>query len=705
MRLFVAEKPSLGRAIAEALPGSVEKKDRLSIVLSGGDTVCWSAGHILELLNPEEINPAYKQWRLSTLPIVPDEWKLKPKNETKDLLDNIGRLLEKADVVVNAGDADREGQLLVDEILHHFNYQGKVLRILVTDMNKSAIQQALQNMRPNEEYKNLSAAAEARQRADWLLGLNMTRLFTVTTERKHGKIISVGRVQTPTLALVVERDILIENFISTPFFVIKARCIITNGEFTATWRPSEDQQGLDSEGRIVASSAISELEKKLTGKLGHVTKFLKKATQTPPPQTYSLPKLQSDAAKKYDLSPAQTLKILQSLYEAKYVTYPRSDCGYLPETLYENRDKVLKAICTFSDEYTQYEFDLNQKTESWNTGKVEEHHAIVPTGTIPQNLSGEQKKIYDLVARRYAAQFLPAQEFANVEIEFKIVDEVFSAKTKQCSKTGWSVLYGKNDIPYNDSDEQESVGGNIIPDAVRGENVGIRELIREEKKTSPPKRYAEATLLTAMNNIHRFVTDPEIKKTLKETSGIGTAATQASIIENLKHREFIVKEQKNIISTPKGRALIDVVVDLLRKPDTTAKWENCLYNIQEGRLSQEAFLREIVETVREITKNRQNVATEKRVSSPHGLETDPVPCPGCKDGRMVQLDGKFGKFWICGHCGLSLQDEGNKPQKTSTCPICGHIAARIRGKKGYFWGCRNQACKKTFKDNMGKLIP
>ena len=696
MRLFVAEKPSLGRAIAEALPGSVEKKDRLSIVLSGGDTVCWSAGHILELLSPEEINPAYKQWRLSTLPIVPEEWRLKPKNETKDLLDNIGRLLKTADVVVNAGDADREGQLLVDEILEYFKYKGKVLRILVTDMNKSAIQQALQNMKPNEEYKNLSAAAEARQRADWLLGLNMTRLFTVTTERNRGEVISVGRVQTPTLALVVERDIMIENFISIPFYVLKARSVITNGEFTAAWRPSEDHNGLDTEGRITDISVIVELEKKLAGKLGHVTKFQKKTTQTQPPQTYSLPKLQSDAAKKYDLSPAQTLKILQSLYEAKYITYPRSDCGYLPETLYENRDNVLKAICAFSDEYTQYEFDLNQRTESWDTSKVEEHHAIVPTGTTPQNLNDEQQKIYDLIARRYAAQFLPAQEFANVEIEFKIEDEVFSAKTRQCSKSGWSVL---------DSEDQESVGNSIIPDAVKGENVGIRELIREEKKTSPPKRFSEATLLTAMNNIHRFVTDPGIKKTLKETSGIGTAATQASIIENLKHREFIVKEQKNIISTPKGRALIDVVVDLLRKPDTTAKWENCLYSIQEGQLSQEAFISEIVETVREITQNRQNVATEKRAGSPHGLETSPVPCPGCEDGRMTQLDGKFGKFWICRHCGLSLQDEGNKPQKTSTCPICGHIAARIRSKKGYFWSCRNKTCKKTFKDNMGKLIP
>lgn len=330
MRLFIAEKPSLARAIAEAI-GKPVKSDKLSITMDNGDVICWSAGHILEPQTPEQMSPNYKAWTLKDLPIVPSGWTLVPKPDTKDLLGNIGRLLKQADVVVNAGDADREGQLLIDEILQYFNkYNGKVMRILVTDMNAGAIRKALAEMKPNEEYKNLSLSAAARQRADWLLGINMSRLFTVTTPREKGTVLSVGRVQTPTLALVVERDRLIENFQPTPYYIVKARSIVTNGEFIATWKPSENHPGLDSEGRIVDAKIIDELEHKLHSKVGHVTKFQKGTSLTQPPLTYSLPSLQIDASKVYGFSPDQTLKILQTIYEAKYVTYPRSDCGYLP---------------------------------------------------------------------------------------------------------------------------------------------------------------------------------------------------------------------------------------------------------------------------------------------------------------------------------------------------------------------------------------
>lgn len=703
MRLFIAEKPSLGRAIAEAI-GKPVKSDKLSMTMDNGDVICWSAGHILEPQVPEQISEEYKKWTLAQLPIIPHNWVLVPKPDTKDLLGNIGRLLKTADTVVNAGDADREGQLLIDEILQYFKYKGNVLRILVTDMNSGAIRKALAEMKPNEEYKNLSLSAAARQRADWLLGINMTRLFTVTTPREKGEVLSVGRVQTPTLALVVARDRLIENFQPTQYYVVKARSIVTNGEFVAAWKPAEDHPGLDSEGRIIDSKIIDELERKLHGKVGHVTKYKMGTSLTQPPLTYSLPTLQIDASKVYGFSPDKTLKVLQTIYEAKYVTYPRSDCGYLPETLYDNRQKVIAAISAFSDEYKQYPYDMTLKTGAWNTSKTAEHHGIIPTGTIPMNLNDDQKKIYDLIARRYSAQFLPAQEFASAEIEYVIESELFAAKSRQCTKQGWHSLYAKVANIEDETNEQKDEN-NVIPDAVKGEDVGVRELIRENRKTTPPKRFTEASLLAAMNNIHKYVENPQLKKILKETLGIGTAATQAKIIDTLINgRNYIAKDKKVLISTPKGRALVDAVDEILRKPDTTAVWEQALGEVQEGRLSINAFLNNIILTVRKITETRAKASPEVRAVQPQNNQEGQEPCPVCKEGRMRLLTGKFGKFWLCGSCGLTLNDDKGKPQKVSTCPMCGSLAVRIDGKKGYFWLCRNKDCKKTFSDNRGKLV-
>ena len=703
MRLFIAEKPSLGRAIAEAI-GKPVKSDKLSMTMDNGDVICWSAGHILEPQVPEQISAEYNKWTLAQLPIIPQDWVLVPKPDTKDLLGNIGRLLKSADTVVNAGDADREGQLLIDEILQYFKYKGNVLRILVTDMNSGAIRKALAEMKPNEEYKNLSLSAAARQRADWLLGINMTRLFTVTTPREKGEVLSVGRVQTPTLALVVERDRLIENFQPTPYYVVKARSVITYGEFVATWKPAEDHTGLDSEGRIIDVKIIDELERKLHGKVGHVTKNKMGTSLTQPPLTYSLPTLQIDASKVYGFSPDKTLKVLQTIYEAKYVTYPRSDCGYLPETLYDSRQKVIAAISAFSDEYKQYPYDMTLKTGAWNTSKTAEHHGIIPTGTIPMNLNDDQKKIYDLIARRYAAQFLPAQEFASAEIEYVIESELFAAKSRQCTKQGWHSLYAKVANIEDETNEQKDEN-NVIPDAVKGEDVGIRELIRENRKTTPPKRFTEASLLAAMNNIHKYVENPQLKKILKDTLGIGTAATQAKIIDTLINgRNYIAKDKKVLVSTPKGRALVDAVDEILRKPDTTAVWEQALGEVQDGRLSIDAFLNNIILTIRKITETRANASPEVRAVQPQNNQEGQEPCPVCKEGRMRLLTGKFGKFWLCGGCGLTLNDDKGKPQKVSTCPICGSLAVRIDGKKGYFWLCRNKDCKKTFSDNRGKLV-
>ena len=701
MRLFIAEKASLAKAIVEAHPGRIKSRDRLSVTMDNGDVVCWSAGHILTMQTPDMIDAEYKRWRVAPLPIIPREWPKFPDQERKDLLANIGRLLKEADTVVHAGDADREGQLLIDEILHYFKFKGEVRRLLITDLNASAIQKAMGEMRSNLDYKNLSSSAEARHRADWIFGFNLTRLFTCTTERDRGEIISVGRVQTPTLALVVNRDLLIENFISKPFYDVKARSVIKNGEFIASWKPKEDQEGLDEEGRIIDRDAISRLEKKLAGKVGRVSDFEKKRSPAQPPLPHSLPTLQSEAAKKFDISPADTLKTAQRLYELKYTTYPRSDCSYLPESLYGKRERVIEVIKKANPEYEAYNFDTELKSAAWNTEKIEEHFAIIPTGEMPQDLSEEERTVFDLIARRYAAQFLPAQEFAVVSLEYDIEGEFFKASSRQCVKEGWHLLYGKD----KDMDDDEKEPETKIPDAVTGEPVGVRELIISERKTAPPKHFTESTLLDAMNHIHLYVEAPEVKKILKETSGIGTAATQAKIIETLQQRQFIVKDKKALISTPKGRKLIEEIDDMLRKPDMTALWEAALRDIQEGRKDPDSFISEIADTVRKMTEQRKKTAREYIPARPQGEEPQGTQCPGCTGNRMLPRVGrdKKNKFWACSDCGLILSNERGKPQKTASCPLCGHLCVRIKGKRGCFWLCRNQECKKTFEDNRGKL--
>ena len=697
MRLFIAEKPSLGRAIAEALPGRIIRKNRLFLQLENGDIVCRSAGHILELLNPDEIEPGWKRWGRDNLPMLPSEWKLKPKKETKELLDNIGALLKKSESAVNAGDADREGQLLIDEILNYFEYKKPVFRLLVTDMNDEAIREAVASMKPNSEYRSLCSSAEARQRADWLLGLNMTRLFTVTTQREKGEILSVGRVQTPTLALIVERDEKIESFIPSVYFVVRAKSEVSKGAFLALWKPGEETEGLDEELRVIDKKAIVSLVEKIKGKTGTVTKFEKKKTKTEPPLPHTLATLQSEAGKKHDLTPAETLKLLQRLYEQKYVSYPRSDCPYLPESLYEKREAVLRTVQAAVPELASASLNTALRSQAWNTSKIEEHHGIVPTGTYPAGITEEEAKVYSLVARRYAAQFLPPQEFAVVQLEFTAEGELFRATNRQCSLEGWHSLYSK------EADEEEKEIETVIPDSFKGEEVKLLGLKIEEKKTSPPKRFTEATLLDAMNHIHLYVDDKEIKKVLKENSGIGTAATQAGIIETLKQRNYVKKEKKSLISTPKGRSLISQLEDLLRRPDTTALWEMKLTEIKEGRASEAAFLNEITEAVKRITQQRLAAAPAqlrpRRKEEPGGLE-----CPKCHGMRLLLREGRNKKFWACSDCGLMLTNERNKPQKTAICPSCGEMAFRVKkkdGETGFYWLCPK--CRKKYEDSRGKL--
>lgn len=702
-RLFIAEKPSLARAVADALPAFGKSRSRLAI-MAGSDVVCWAAGHIITPLQPDEYGPEYKYWETTRLPIVPSLWKVKPQEATRELLDNIGSLLARAEVVVHAGDADREGQLLVDEILSYFEYKGEVLRLLVTDMNTDAVRKAIDTMKPNDEYKNVFASALCRQRADWIFGNNLTRLYSITTNRQWGEKITVGRVQTPTLALVVKRDYDIENFDKHVFYEVKAEFKTDSGNFTAVWKPNPDQAGLDEKGRIIKPDVIEKLKEKLKGKTGRITKSEKKRSQTQPPMPHSLPTLQIEAGKQHGISPARALEIVQSLYESKLVTYPRSDCQYIPETLYEERQRTLSSIQKILPDLAEHiaSFDTSLKTKAWNTEKVEEHHAIIPTGTISA-LADDDAKIYDLIARRYIAQFLPPQEHNEGLIEVIAEDELFRVRSKRCVAMGWKVLY-KN---VKEDKQEDDSGENIrikLPDVKPEEVATVLDFTTDEKKTTPPERFTEGSLIEAMNNIHRFVEDAEIKAMLKETSGIGTAATQAGIIELLLNREYIAITRKRITSTEKGRSLIRNVGEELSKPDTTALWEMKLKEIERGNIQANGFMQALIEGVKDTVNKRLAAHPIYIVRKDPKNNEARFKCPA-KDcaGMMFLHEGKYGKYWKCHTCGISISDEEGRPQKSAHCPVCGHIAVRINGRNGYFWGCKNPSCKRTFQDDDGNI--
>ena len=401
MRLFIAEKPSLARSIAAVL--SNPQQNHKLYIQAGDDIVAWAAGHLLEQAMPETYDDKYKHWNIADLPIFPDVWKLLVKKESKDLFDNLKKLLKQADVVVNAGDCDREGQLLIDEILEYCGYKGKVLRILISDTNPEAVKKALDNLKPDSDFHGDRDAALARSRADWLHGMNLTRLYTKMAERNgyNGGPLRIGRVKTPVTALVVRRDEAIEAFTPKPFWVVKARISVHHGSFFATWKPHDEQDGLDEDKRLIDKSVGEAIVTRLKGKPATIIKYESKKQSSKPPVGFSLPKLQMIASKKFDLSPAKVLDICQKLYELGILTYPRSDCEYLPDAHHDEADNVFRVIETLSSLKIPSQTDKCRKTPVFNSKKVEEHHAIIPSASckITKPLEGDEALIFELVAR------------------------------------------------------------------------------------------------------------------------------------------------------------------------------------------------------------------------------------------------------------------------------------------------------------------
>lgn len=583
MRLFIAEKPSLARAIADILPKPHRRGD--GFIACGNDQmVLWCVGHLLEQAQPDAYDSRYARWSLADLPIIPDKWQLQPRPSVSKQLNVIKQLLQQADEVVHAGDPDREGQLLVDEVLDYLDLVAEkrqnVRRCLINDLNPQAVERAVERLRYNREFIPLCVSALARARADWLYGINMTRAYTILGRNAgYDGVLSVGRVQTPVLGLVVRRDEEIEDFIPKDFFEVKAHIITPADErFIAQWQPSDSCESYqDEEGRLLHRPLAEHVVNRITGQPAFVTSYNDKRESETAPLPFSLSTLQIEAAKRFGLSAQQVLDICQRLYEThKLITYPRSDCRYLPEEHFAGRHSVLNAISIHQADLLPLEvMDSDRRNRCWDDKKVDAHHAIIPTARASKvNLTTDEGKVYRLVAQQYLMQFCPDAQFRKCVIELDIAGGKFVAKARFLAEAGWRTLLGSKE-----RDEENE--GAPLPVVEKGAELLCERGEVVERQTQPPRPFTDASLLSAMTGIARFVQDKDLKKVLRATDGLGTEATRAGIIELLFKRTFLFKKGRYIHASPAGRALIHALPDIAARPDMTAHWESTLTQISE----------------------------------------------------------------------------------------------------------------------------
>jgi len=599
----------MGRAIADVLPKPHRKMDGC-ILTGNGDYVSWCIGHLLEQAEPKAYNPNFKQWREEHLPIIPTDWKLQPKSNTKKQLAVLKKLISDSDEIIHAGDPDREGQLLVDQVIAYLTKKEpsvtrSVKRCLINDLNPKAVTRALANLKDNKEFAPLSSSALARSRADWLYGINMTRAYTLQG-RKVGfdGLLSVGRVQTPLLGLVVRRDEEIVKFTVKPYYEVAASIQHSENEatnkFIATWQPSEAcEPYMDSEGHILLKSLAENVVKRIESKVAKVKKVSEKNKKLSPPLPYNLSALQIDAATKFSLSAQEVLNLCQTLYERhKIITYPRSDNRYLPNEHFELAKGILRSIATNMNKLDNLvsAADIKIKSKAWDDKKVAAHHAVIPTEkTINiQHLSKGEYNIYTLIARQYIAQFYAKHEFKDIQVDLDIEGGLFVAKNRSTTIEGWKQVFAP------DNKEKKNQYKNTVPTLKKGQQLYCLEAKLLEKETAPPKHFTDATLLSAMTGIARFVKDPEVRKILKETDGLGTEATRAGIIELLFKRQFFKRKGKQIHSTPTGRALIKSLPDTATLPDMTAQWESVLEAVASKQAKYASFMDPLISSLNEL---------------------------------------------------------------------------------------------------------
>ncbi|EGO9823345.1 DNA topoisomerase III [Campylobacter coli] len=652
MKLFIAEKPELGRAIAEGLDGNYKSGE--GYIQKGDNIVTWAFGHILELAKPEEYDEKYKLWKLEDLPLPIKEFKYLPKKESKKQLKIICDLIhsDKITSIVNCGDADDEGQILVDEIIQYSKTSKPVFRVLINDLTPKAVKEEIAKIKPNADFKGMSERGFARSQADWIVGINLTRAYTIMA-RKNGYegILSVGRVQTPILALIVNRDKEFENFKSINYYSLLGDFNINNNTIKAR---------LKTEDKILDENLAKEIKESCENQNAKINLKIENKKEYPP-LPYNLLVLQAECAKLFGFSPDKTLEITQILREKhKAITYNRSDCQYLPETMFEQAPNILNIIkenLNSNDEIQALiaSSDLTIKSKAFNDANISAHYGIIPTqNKISSQLTQDELVVYNLIAKRFIIQFFHPREYQTTTINLEVNQRIFTATQNKTTKSGFRSLWQNVD-----SEEEQENNENDINDLsiLKNGDIAKCSLIQIEKKqTKPRPYYTMTTLLKDLNSVAKYVSDERIKKLLMEkdkdkkgeSGGIGTPATRSNHIKTLIEREYIEvsKDKKQIIkSTKKGRDLIKLSPKSLITPDMTALWFEQQKMIEISELRREQFLEEIT---KEVISEIQRIDKNQEFKILDNENKPKIQCPQCNKGFLQRIKSKNGNSWWWG---------------------------------------------------------
>ena len=604
MIVCIAEKPSVARDIAKILGANQSHEGYME---GNGYQVTWTFGHLCTLKEPDDYTPQWKQWTFGQLPMIPQRFGIK-------LIDNDGykrqfavieRLMQAADRIVNCGDAGQEGELIQRWVMQKARATCPVSRLWISSMTDEAIREGFSNLKPQEEYRSLYEAGLCRAIGDWLLGMNVTRLYTLKYRSGRGDVLSIGRVQTPTLAMIVNRQQEIENFKPEPYWVLATtyRDVL----FTATkGKITNEEEGV---------KALQEVE----GKEFTVTDISQKKGTEAPPRLFDLTSLQVECNKKFGFSADETLRHIQSLYEKKLTTYPRVDTTYLSDDVYAKCPKILQGLAPYAAFIAPLMgTKLKKSKKVFDTSKVTDHHAIIPTGVDPTgaSLSVSEKRVYDMVVRRFIAVFYPDCKFATTTVLGEVEKIEFKVNGKQIVDEGWRVLFAKKTDNSEDSDNSENPENSdkeqTLPAFAKGEH-GPHTPTLTAKQTTPPKPFTEATLLRAMETAGKTVDNDELRDALKE-NGIGRPSTRAAIIETLLKRQYVRKERKNLIATSRGVELIAVIKeDLLKSAELTGRWEKKLRDIEAHKYSPQQFIDELKQMVCTIVNEVMTDPSNRRV--------------------------------------------------------------------------------------------
>lgn len=618
MIVCIAEKPSVARDIANILEAHQPKGGYYE---GNGYQVTWTFGHLCTLKEPHEYSLDWKRWDLASLPMIPPRFgiKLIEQRNIEKQFNVISFLMKNASMIVNCGDAGQEGELIQRWVIQKAGATCPVKRLWISSLTEESIKEGFTKLKDEKDFQPLYEAGLARAIGDWLLGMNATRLYTLRYGRNR-QVLSVGRVQTPTLALIVNRQREIENFVSTPYWELKTlyRGVVFNS----------------IKGKYLIKEEAQNFLETIKGKDLEVTSIREKKGSEYPPKLFDLTSLQVECNKKYGFSADETLKLIQSLYERKLTTYPRVDTTFLSNDIYPKCPGILKGLRDYQDlTALPLSKKLLKSNKVFNDAKVTDHHAIIPTGVYPDHISEQERKVFDLIAKRFIACFYPACKIATTTVEAKVEKVKFKATGKQLLDLGWRIVFAK-DTESNDSDKSDNKD-KILPHFVKGES-GEHEPSLLEKWTNPPKPYTEATLLRAMETAGKFVDQEELSDALKE-NGIGRPSTRAAIIETLFKRKYISKERKNLVPTQLGTELIDIIdEELLKSAELTGLWEKKLREIERKGYDASQFIEELKLMVKEVVNNVLH--PNKKVSP----LVEGAICPKCGVGRVIKGNSAYG---------------------------------------------------------------